>query len=165
MFPCKDITLNNSLVNTIIFPSQRLVTTSANLRTQTVLHCLILWVLNIKSLFPKCLSTILFTSVVTNLEHGLVTLTESFSPLESELHNLPCWSPKQKCALSYAIPFYTMYTTTSSRWSDLVWAGHSHFNWRDYEAPKTLWNFPLHHTLFIDAEMLSWFGSTSICPS
>ena len=47
-----------------------------------------------------------------NLEHGLATLTESFSPLESELHNLPCWSPKQKCALSYAIPFYTMYTTT-----------------------------------------------------
>ena len=51
-----------------------------------------------------------FTSVHKNLEHGLVTLTESFSPLESELHNLPCWSPKQKCALSYAIPFYTMYT-------------------------------------------------------
>ena len=42
----------------------------------------------------------------------MVTLTESFSPLESELHNLPCWSPKQKCALSYTIPFYTMYTTT-----------------------------------------------------
>ena len=49
---------------------------------------------------------------VYNLEHGLVTLTESFSPLKSELHNLPCWSPKQKCVLSYAIPFYTMYTTT-----------------------------------------------------
>ena len=111
------------------------------------------------------LDTIPFTSVRSNLEHGLVTLTESFSPLESELHNLPCWSPKQKCALSYAIPFYTMYTTTSSRWSDLVWAGHSHFNWRDYEAPKTLWNFPLCHTLFIDAEMLSWFGFASICPS
>ena len=29
-------------------------------------------------------------TVCNNLEHGLVTLTESFSPLESELHNLPC---------------------------------------------------------------------------
>ena len=42
------------------------------------------------------LDTIPFTSVRKNLEHGLVTLTESFSPLESELHNLACWSPKQK---------------------------------------------------------------------
>ena len=31
--------------------------------------------------------TLLFTSVHSNLEHRLVTLTESFSPLESELHN------------------------------------------------------------------------------
>ena len=73
-----------------IFPSQRLVTMSASLRTQTGLHCLILQVLNTKSLFPKLLDTIPFTSVRNNLEHGLVTLTESFSPLESELHNLPC---------------------------------------------------------------------------
>ena len=36
------------------------------------------------------LDTIPFTSVRKNLEHRLVTLTESFSPLESELHNLPC---------------------------------------------------------------------------
>ena len=35
---------------------------------------------------------------------------KSFSPLKSELHNLPCLSPKQKCALSYTILFYTMYT-------------------------------------------------------
>ena len=91
-----------------IIPSQRLVTTSASFCTQTGLHCLILQVLNTKSLLLKCS----FTSVRSNLEHGLVTLTESFSPLESELHNLPCWSPKQKCALSYTIPFYTMYTTT-----------------------------------------------------
>ena len=63
---------------------------SASLCTQTGLRCLILQVLNIKSLFPNYLNTILFTSVVNNLERGLVTLTESFSPLESELHNLPC---------------------------------------------------------------------------
>ena len=84
---------------------------SASLRTQTGLHCLILQVLNIKSLFLTAWYNP-FTSVHNNLEHGLVTLTESFSPLKSELHNLPCWSPKQKCVLSYPIPFYTMYTTT-----------------------------------------------------
>ena len=54
------------------------------------------------------LDTIPFTSVIINLEHGLAILTESFSPLRSVLHNLSCWSPKQKCTLSYAIPFYTM---------------------------------------------------------
>ena len=40
--------------------------------------------------------TIPFTSVHSNLERGLVILTESFSPLRSVLHNLSCWSPKQK---------------------------------------------------------------------
>ena len=54
MFPCKDITLNSSSSN-ITIPSQRLVTTSVSLCTQTGLHCLILQVLNIKSLFPNCL--------------------------------------------------------------------------------------------------------------
>ena len=53
-FPHTCVTWNNSLGNAII-PSQRLVTMSASLRTQTVLHCLILQVLNIKSLFPKYL--------------------------------------------------------------------------------------------------------------
>ena len=33
-----------------------------------------------------------FTSVHSNLEHGLAI----FSPLKSEIHNLPCWSPNQK---------------------------------------------------------------------
>ena len=79
-FPHIFITLNNSLGNAII-PSQRLVTMSASLRTQTVSHCLILQVLNIKSLLPKILDTIPFTSVHSNLEHRLAILTESFSPL------------------------------------------------------------------------------------
>ena len=44
---------------------------------------------NIKSLLPKYL--IHFShSVHNSLEHGLAILTESFSPLKSELHNLPC---------------------------------------------------------------------------
>ena len=61
---------------------------SASLRTQTVLRCLIIQVLNTMSLLPKCLTHSLFTSVVNNLEHGLAILTESFSPLRSFLHNL-----------------------------------------------------------------------------
>ena len=40
--------LNNYLGNTII-PSQRLVTMSVSLHIQTVSHCLIIQVLNIKS--------------------------------------------------------------------------------------------------------------------
>ena len=59
---------------------------SASLHTQTGLHCLILQVLNTKSL----LLNVPLTSVRNNLEHGLVSLTESFSPLESVLHYLSC---------------------------------------------------------------------------
>ena len=51
-----------------MIPSQRLVTTSASLRTQTGLRRLILQVLNIKSLLPNGS----VTSVRKNLEHGLV---------------------------------------------------------------------------------------------
>ena len=53
-FPHTYATLNNSLGNTII-PNQRLVTMSVSLCTQTGLCHLILQVLNIKSLLPKCL--------------------------------------------------------------------------------------------------------------
>ena len=49
------ITLNNSLSNLII-SSQRLVTMSVSLRTQTVLRRLIVQVLNTTSLLPKCLT-------------------------------------------------------------------------------------------------------------
>ena len=57
---------------------------------------------------------------------------ESFSLLESELHNLPCWSPKQKCALSYAIPFYTMYTTTwLNRFSQPQLVPTNQCDWRE----------------------------------
>ena len=84
----------------------------------------------------------------------MVTLTESFSLLESELHNLPCWSPKQKWALSYAIPFYTMYTTTRlnrfspasasfnqpERWvqnANCI-AGNFHYRWSKVKADAIL---------------------------
>ena len=84
------------------------------------------------------LDTIPFTSVCSNLEHGLAILTESFSPLRSVLHNLSCWSPKQKCMQSYAIPFYTC--TLKLDWTDLnwFWASHSHYDWRDYKRAKCL---------------------------
>ena len=55
MFPYKSITLNHSLSDLII-SSQRLVTMSVSLRTQTILCCLIIQVLNMKSLLPKCLT-------------------------------------------------------------------------------------------------------------
>ena len=47
-FPHTYVTLNNSFSN-IIIPSQRLVTMPASLRTQTVLHCLIIQVLTQES--------------------------------------------------------------------------------------------------------------------
>ena len=103
--PHKSITLNHSLSNLII-SSQRLITISVSLRTWTVLPCLIIQVLNTRVWFLN----VSLTSVHSNLEHGLAILTESFSPLRSVSHHLSCWSPKQKCALSYAIPFYIMYT-------------------------------------------------------
>ena len=54
-FPYTSITLNHSLCNLLI-PSQRLVIMSVSLHTRTVLCCLIIQVLNIKSLLSKCLS-------------------------------------------------------------------------------------------------------------
>ena len=118
MFPYKSITLNHSLSNWII-SSQRLVTMSVSLRTQTVLPCLIIQVLNTRVWFLNDS----LTSVRSNLERGLAKLTESFSPLRSVLHNLSCWSPKQKCILSHMIPFYITCIKpdqTSSHWPQLV---------------------------------------------
>ena len=101
----KSITLNHSLSNLII-SSQRLITISVSLHTRTVLSCLIIQVLNTRVWFLN----VSLTSVHSNLEHRLAILTESFSPLRSVSHNLSCWSLKHKCTLSYAIPFYIMYT-------------------------------------------------------
>ena len=54
MSPNTYVTSNNYLYNLLI-PSQRLIPMSVSLRTQTVLRSLIIQVLSIKSLFPKCL--------------------------------------------------------------------------------------------------------------
>ena len=67
----------------------RLAMMSASLHTQTILHCLIIQVLTQES-DSQIFDTTPFTSVHSNLEHGLAILTESFSPLKSVLHNLSC---------------------------------------------------------------------------
>ena len=61
-----------------------------------------------------------YTSVHSNLEHGLVILTESFSPLRSVLHNLPCLSPKQKWCDKPRFSCFVMCTTTRSIQFELV---------------------------------------------
>ena len=98
----------------------RLVTMSASLRTQTVLRCLIIQVLNIKSLLPKCLIQSLSLLYTVNLEHGLAILTESFSPLRSVLHNLSCWSPKQKWCDKPCYSYFVTHTTTRLIWFEVV---------------------------------------------
>ena len=88
------MTLNNSLSNLLI-SSQRLVTMSVSLHTRTVLRCLTIQVLHTRVWFLNIQYTSL-TSVHSNSEHGLAILTASFSPLRPVLHNISCWSPKQK---------------------------------------------------------------------
>ena len=68
----KGISQNNSL-STLLIPSKRLVTMSVSLRTPTVLCCLIIQVLNTKSLLPN----VCLMSVHSNLEPGLVMLTRA----------------------------------------------------------------------------------------
>ena len=61
-----------------------------------------------------------FTSVHSNLEHGSAILTESFSPLRSVLHNLPCWSPKQKWWDKPCYSYFVMCASTRLIWFELV---------------------------------------------
>ena len=75
---------------------QRLVTMSLSLCTWTGLRHLTIQVLDIRVCFLNNWYTSL-TFVHSNLEHEqLAILTESFSPLKSELQNLTYWSPNQK---------------------------------------------------------------------
>ena len=96
-----------------------------------------------------------FTSVHSNLEHGLSVLTESFSPLRSVLHNLPCWSPKQKCATSHAIPFYITCIKpdqTGFHWLQLVPTNQS--DW--CKALTALLEIPTTSQLTIDVDEMLW---------
>ena len=84
---------------------------SVSLCNKTGLHCLIIQVLNTRVWFLNIWYTSL-TSVHSNLEHELAILTESFSPLQSELHNLPSSLIEVQIrsdVTSYAIPFCHMH--------------------------------------------------------
>ena len=103
------------------------------------------------------LDTIPFTSVHSNLEHRLAILTESFSPLRSVLHNLPCWSPKQKCVTSHAISFYTTcikLDQTGSHWLQLVPTNQS--DW--CKVLTALLEVPTTSQLTIDVDEMLWYA-------
>ena len=104
------------------FMNTTLVMMSVHLCTQTGLHCLIIQVLNTRVWFLNIRYTSL-NFVHSNLEHVLAILTESFSPLKSELDNLPCWSPKQKwCGKAMLFLILSIFHVhyTRSDWFDLV---------------------------------------------
>ena len=101
------------------FMNTRLVMMSVSLHTQTVLHCLIIQVLYTRVWFLNVQHTSLI-SVHTNLEHGLAILTESFSPLKLVLHNLSCWSPKQKWRDKPHYSYFVIHATTRLIWFELV---------------------------------------------
>ena len=61
------------------------------------------------------------TSVHSNLKHWLAILTECFSPLRSVLHNLPCWSPKQKSTSIMSNKFSPLFNSTSALLESWIW--------------------------------------------
>ena len=79
---------------------------SVSLHTQTVLHCLIIQVLNIKSLLPNIWYTS-FTSAHSNLEHGLAILTESFSPYSDLFYTTSLVEVQSRSDV--AKPYYSWY--------------------------------------------------------
>ena len=90
--------------------------------------------------------TIPFTSIHSNLEHGLAILTESFSPLRSVLHNLSCLSPKQKW-LDKPCYSYLSCTTTGKNRFELVWASHNQLSscgWSKAKADAILSHYFNH---------------------
>ena len=118
-FPNICITLNNSLGNLLIR-----VQTCNNVSEFTHTN----WITKSYHSSPKhkesaCINTSL-TSVHSNLEHGLVILTECFSPLRSVLHNLSCWSPKQKWCDK---PYYSHFScaTTGENQFEVVWTSYN----------------------------------------
>ena len=54
--------------------------------------------------------TLLFTSAHSNLEHRLVTLMESFSPLVSDLHNHLHWHPNWEMRANLRDSLYTLHS-------------------------------------------------------
>ena len=86
------------------------------------------------------------TSVLSNLEHGLAILTESFSP--SELHKLPCWSPKQKWCNKLRYSLFVMLT----HWPKLILLVLTNFNHLGRALNATL--LECNGTMYYHAENL-----------
>ena len=66
------------------------------------------------------LETIPFTSVHSNLEHGLAILTESFSPLRSAYTTSLIEVQSRSDAVKPSYSYLVTCTTTRSGWFDLV---------------------------------------------
>ena len=94
--------------------SKRLVMMSASLHTQTGLHYLTIQVLSTRVYFLDICCTSL-TSVHYNLEHGLVTVTESFSLLNLDYTTsfVKVWTRSD--VTSHAIPD-TVYLPCALNW-------------------------------------------------
>ena len=88
--------------------SKGLVTMSVSLHTQTALHCLTIQVLNTRVWFLAIWCTSLI-SIHYNLEHGLVIITENFSPLNLDYTTslVKVWIRSD--ITSHAIPFCHAY--------------------------------------------------------
>ena len=102
---------------------KRPVTTSASLCIQTGLPILTIQVLNTKVCFID-IWYISLTSVHYNLEHGLVIVTKSFSPLNLDYTVSFLKVQIRSDATSYTIP-NTVYLSCALNWAKLVWTGHS----------------------------------------
>ena len=113
-------------IYTLRIQSKRLVIMSASLRTQTGLHYLTIQVLNTKVCFIDIWYTSL-TSVHYNLEHRLVNITKSFSPLNlnyttslvkvwirSDAKSHAISDLFQACFMSYGYPNFEVFETWSN---------------------------------------------------
>ena len=103
--------------------SQRLVTMSASLRTQTGLPNLTIQVLSTRVCFINIWCTSL-NSVHYNLEHGLAIINESVSPLNLNYTASVVKVQIRSDITSHAIPD-TVYLPCTLNWAKLVWTGHN----------------------------------------
>ena len=125
--------------------SNRLVIMSMSLHIQTGLHGLTNQVLNTRVCFLDIWCTS-FTSIHYNLEHGLVTVTESFSPLNLDytISFVKVWTRSD--VTSHAIPntVHLSCTTTSKNQFELVTASLNHvLSMQKYSTPWPLLEFSI----------------------
>ena len=133
------------VIYTLWIKSKRPITMSVSLHTQTGLHCLTIQVLNTRVCFIDIWYTSL-TSVHYNLEHGLVNVTESFSPLNlnytASLVKVQIRSDTKSHAISNTT--HLSCTTTSKNQFELVTACLNHvLSMRKDSTPQPLLEFPI----------------------